>query len=188
MVLVIDNYDSFTYNLVQFMGEFCEPEVYRNDKITVTEVRQLSPEQIVISPGPGRPVDAGISLQLIKELKGEIPMLGVCLGHQCVAHALGGRVVKADRLFHGKVSSIYLTAEDPVFSGVSSPFTATRYHSLIVEPESLPQSLELLAETEAGEIMAFRHQKYPLYGMQFHPESVLTEVGKQLLKNFVDVT
>ncbi|MFW6238812.1 MAG: anthranilate synthase component II, partial [Halanaerobiales bacterium] len=174
MVLVIDNYDSFTYNLVQYLGEFSETEVFRNDRITVEQVKEMAPEQIVISPGPGRPEDAGISLELIDKLKGEIPILGVCLGHQCIAQALGGSIIKAERLFHGKVSSIHLLAEDPVFTGVASPFTATRYHSLIVKPESLPSSLEVLAETEAGEIMAFRHRKYPLYGMQFHPESVLT--------------
>lgn len=187
MILVIDNYDSFTYNLVQYLGGLgCEIEVYRNDKITVEEIRSLAPEKILISPGPKDPVDAGISLKVIEELGGEIPILGVCLGHQSIGHAFGGKVIRAERLMHGKTSLIHHDGKT-VFAGIPSPFTATRYHSLIVERESLPEVLEISAWTDEGEIMGIRHKEYPIEGVQFHPEAILTEHGKQLLKNFLDL-
>ncbi|MFZ5818207.1 MAG: anthranilate synthase component II [Bacillota bacterium] len=185
MILVIDNYDSFTYNLVQFLGELgAELVVHRNDQITVEEIRKLNPEKIIISPGPCTPNEAGISLDVIRELGPEIPVLGVCLGHQSIGQAYGGVVKRAPYLMHGKTSLIRHSGEG-LFEGLAQPFRATRYHSLIVERETLPEVLEVTAETEDGLVMAFRHRSHPVYGVQFHPESILTEGGKQLLKNFL---
>jgi anthranilate synthase component II len=186
MILVIDNYDSFTYNLVQQMGEMgAELQVIRNDQTTVDEIKALAPSHIVVSPGPGTPDDGGISLDVIREIGASTPVLGVCLGHQCVGQAYGGIVTRADRLMHGKTSMIY-HKHDPLFTGVPSPFEATRYHSLIVEEHSLPESLMIIAFTEEGEIMGFRHREHPVVGVQFHPESVLTTFGPRILKNFLE--
>ena len=185
MIFIIDNYDSFTYNLVQYLGELGEDVVtYRNDKITPEEIEALSPERIVISPGPGRPDSAGISKEVIRAFEGKIPILGVCLGHQCIAEVYGASVAGSDRIMHGKVSSIYHN-EKGVFKGIPSPFTATRYHSLVVEPASLKDPLELTAWTEEREVMGIRHRDRPIYGVQFHPESILTEEGKNILRNFI---
>ena len=187
MVLVIDNYDSFTYNLVQYLGELgAKLEVFRNDKITTQEIAKLKPKKIVISPGPGRPKDAGISLDVIKNLSHKIPILGVCLGHQCMAEAFGARIVRAKRLMHGKTSFIYHN-NCKIFKGVSNPFEATRYHSLIVEKRSMPQLLEIIAWTKQGEIMGLKIRRLPIYGVQFHPESILTGEGKKILKNFLKI-
>lgn len=185
MILMIDNYDSFTYNLVQYLGELGQdPRVARNDKITLSRIRLMRPEKIVISPGPGYPKDAGISMDVIREFGGRIPILGVCLGHQCIGEALGGRIVRARRLMHGKTSKIYHNGKD-IFKGIPNPFDATRYHSLIVERKTLPSCLEVTAETSAKEIMGLKHKKYPIWGVQFHPESILTESGIKLLANFL---
>ncbi len=185
MILVIDNYDSFTYNLVQYLGELGEDiQVYRNDQITLAEIEMLRPDKIVISPGPGRPEDAGISIELIQKLGGEIPILGVCLGHQAIGEAFGGEVVGADRLMHGKTSMISHDAKT-IFRQLPEPFEATRYHSLIVRKASLPDVFEISAWTDQGEIMGIRHRSLPIEGVQFHPESILTKVGKDLLKNFI---
>ncbi len=185
MILLLDNYDSFTYNLAQYLGELgCEVEVHRNDKISVEEIARRKPEKIVISPGPCTPQEAGISVELIERLAPEFSILGVCLGHQAIGAAFGGRIVRAPKLFHGKTSQIQHDGKT-VFRKLPNPFTATRYHSLIVERKSLPRELEISAETKDGTIMGLRHRKYPIEGVQFHPESVLTEVGKQLLKNFL---
>ncbi|MCL4256593.1 MAG: aminodeoxychorismate/anthranilate synthase component II [Anaerolineae bacterium] len=186
MILVIDNYDSFTYNLVQKMGELGgELCVVRNDQITLDQIRDMSPSHIVISPGPGNPDDGGVSLDVIHQLGAHIPLLGVCLGHQCIGQVYGGVVRRADRLMHGKTSMIY-HAHDPLFTGLPSPFEATRYHSLIVEEATLPDSLVVTAFTEEGDIMALRHKEYPVVGVQFHPESILTTYGKRILQNFVE--
>ena len=186
MLLIIDNYDSFTYNLVQYLGELgAEIEVFRNDQITVEEITTRCPDQIVISPGPGDPNDAGISKEVIRQMGPRIPTLGVCLGHQCMGEVFGGKVVRAPRLMHGKTSPVYHYGGE-LFTGVPSPFEATRYHSLIVE-EPLPDSLEIIAFTKEGEMMGLRHKEYPIYGIQFHPESILTAPGKQILKNFLAV-
>ena len=193
MLLMIDNYDSFTYNLVQYLGELGEgAQVYRNDKITVEEIAGLAPERIVISPGPCTPNEAGISIDVIKRFAGKIPILGVCLGHQAIGQAFGGRVVHAKRIMHGKTSEIYHDGSD-VFQGLTVPFTATRYHSLVVENETLPDCLAVTAWTrdERGgreEIMGLRHREYPIFGVQFHPESILTSYGHELLRNFLAVT
>ena len=185
MIVMIDNYDSFTYNLVQYLGELgAELAVYRNDKVDLDELRELRPDQIVISPGPGDPDDGGVSNAVIRELGPTTPILGVCLGHQCIGHVFGGVVSRAPRLMHGKTSSVYHNGKG-VFNGVPSPFQATRYHSLIVE-EPLPDSLEVTAFTRDGEIMGLRHEEYPVVGVQFHPESILTEHGKRILRNFLD--
>jgi anthranilate synthase/aminodeoxychorismate synthase-like glutamine amidotransferase len=185
MILVIDNYDSFTYNLVQYIGELGEQvEVYRNDSITVEEIRRLKPSRLLISPGPGVPASAGVSVQAIRELSEEIPIFGVCLGHQAIAEAFGGRVIRAPYLMHGKTSEICHDSAT-IFKGVPYRFKATRYHSLIVEKESLPDSLEVSATTVDGVIMGLRHKKRPVEGVQFHPESVMTEHGKQMLVNFL---
>jgi anthranilate synthase/aminodeoxychorismate synthase-like glutamine amidotransferase len=185
MILVIDNYDSFTYNLVQQMGELgAELCVVRNDQITLDQIRDMAPERIVISPGPGTPDDGGISLDVLAEFGPTTPILGVCLGHQCIGQAFGGKVVRAPRLMHGKTSMVY-HRDTPFFTGVPSPFEATRYHSLIVE-EPLPDVLEATAFTDQGEIMALRHKTYPVVGVQFHPESILTRFGPRLLQNFLD--
>ena len=187
MILVIDNYDSFTYNLVQQLGEMgAQIEVYRNDQITVEGIRQRQPDQILISPGPGTPDDGGVSLDVIRELGPTTPILGVCLGNQCIGQAYGGIVARAGRLMHGKTSMIYHKG-DKLFTGVPSPFEATRYHSLIVEEDSLPEMLIVTAFTEQGEIMALRHKDYPVFGVQFHPESILTAYGPRLLKNFLEI-
>ncbi|PYU05637.1 MAG: aminodeoxychorismate/anthranilate synthase component II [Acidobacteria bacterium] len=185
MILLLDNYDSFTYNLAQYLGELgCEVEVHRNDKISVEEIARRRPEKIVISPGPCTPQEAGISVELIERLAPKFPILGVCLGHQAIGAAFGGRIVRAPKLFHGKTSQIQHDGKT-VFRKLPNPFTATRYHSLIVERKSLRRELEISAETKDGTIMGLRHRKYPVEGVQFHPESVLTDVGKQLLKNFL---
>jgi para-aminobenzoate synthetase component 2 len=185
MILVIDNYDSFTYNLVQYLGELGhEPVVYRNNKITVDEITQLKPDHILISPGPCTPNEAGVSLDVIQAFAGKIPILGVCLGHQSIAQVFGGNVIRAEKLMHGKTSQIQHDGKT-IFQGLPNPFTATRYHSLIVERESFPDVLEITAETEDGEIMALRHKHYPIEGVQFHPESIITEQGRELLGNFL---
>lgn len=188
MILVIDNYDSFTYNLVQYLGELgCESKVYRNDKITVEQIKKMHPEKIVISPGPGRPEDAGISVGIIKELSSQIPILGVCLGHQAIGYAFGGKIVQAKELMHGKTSLIYHNKKD-IFKSVENPFEATRYHSLVIENKNIPQCLELTAWTKDSEVMGVKHKQYPLYGVQFHPESILTKAGKDILKNFLNLS
>jgi para-aminobenzoate synthetase component 2 len=185
MILVIDNYDSFTYNLVQYFGELgANVVIRRNDQVTLEEVEALRPDRICISPGPGTPLEAGISNELILRFGPSVPILGVCLGHQCIGHVFGGEVVRADRLMHGKTSPI-LHEGDGVFDGLPNPFEATRYHSLIVRRESLPSELEITAETAAHEIMGLRHRRYPIEGVQFHPESIMTEPGKRLLSNFL---
>ena len=185
MILVIDNYDSFTYNIVQELGELgADLTVYRNDKITVDEIRALAPERIVISPGPGFPVDAGVSLELIRELGPEFPLLGVCLGHQAIGEAYGGLVVHAPELMHGKTSMIYHDG-DTILGDIPNPFEATRYHSLIVDEAALPDCLQITARTATGEIMGLRHKEHPVIGLQFHPESILTGCGLQILGNFM---
>lgn len=185
MILVIDNYDSFTYNLVQYLGELgAEVTVFRNDEITLEEIEALNPERIVVSPGPGDPQDGGISNDVIREFGPRIPILGVCLGHQCIGHVYGGNVTRAPRLMHGKTSPVY-HGNDGLFNGVPSPFQATRYHSLIVE-EPLPESLQIIAFTSEGEVMGLRHKEHPVVGVQFHPESILTEYGKKILLNFLE--
>jgi para-aminobenzoate synthetase component II len=185
MILVIDNYDSFTYNLVQYFGELgADLVVRRNDQVTLEEVERMRPDRICISPGPGTPLEAGISTEVILRFGPSVPILGVCLGHQCIGHAFGGEVVRADRLMHGKTSPI-LHEGDGVFDGLPNPFEATRYHSLIVRRESLPPELEITAETASHEIMGLRHRRYPIEGVQFHPESIMTEQGKRLLANFL---
>jgi anthranilate synthase/aminodeoxychorismate synthase-like glutamine amidotransferase len=185
MILVLDNYDSFTYNLVQYFGELgAELVVRRNDRTTIDEVEQLRPEKICISPGPGTPDDAGISNDLIRHFGPRIPVLGVCLGHQCIGQVYGGEVVRAERIMHGKTSPI-LHEGDGVFRGLPIPFEATRYHSLIVRRETLPDELEVVAETSDHEIMGLRHRQHPVHGVQFHPESIMTGEGKKLLANFL---
>ncbi len=185
MVVVIDNYDSFTYNLVQYIGEIgVEPEVYRNDKISIVDIEKKSPEAIIVSPGPCTPSDAGISVELIKKLGGKIPVLGVCLGHQSIGEAYGGEIVRAPYLMHGKTSEINHDGKT-IFKNISNPFIATRYHSLIIKRETLPECLEITAETKDGIIMGVRHKKNPVEGIQFHPESILTVEGKEILKNFL---
>ena len=187
MILMIDNYDSFTYNLVQYLGELGERLlVKRNDALTVRDVRRWKPMGIVISPGPGRPSDAGISNALIKTFAGRIPILGVCLGHQCIGEVFGGEVVRAARPMHGKTSQIHHTRTG-VFRGLPNPFEATRYHSLIVKREGLPAALRVTAWTREGEIMGLQHRRSPIFGVQFHPESILTAPGKDLLRNFLDL-
>jgi anthranilate synthase/aminodeoxychorismate synthase-like glutamine amidotransferase len=187
MILVLDNYDSFTYNLVQYFGELgAELIVRRNDRTTIDEIEQLHPEKICISPGPGTPDEAGISNELIRHFGARIPVLGVCLGHQCIGQVYGGEVVRADRLMHGKTSPI-LHEGDGVFFGLPIPFEATRYHSLIVRRETLPPELEIVAETSEREIMGLRHRQYPVHGVQFHPESIMTSEGKKLLANFLSI-
>jgi para-aminobenzoate synthetase component 2 len=185
MILVIDNYDSFTYNLVQYLGELGEEvKVHRNDEISIQEIEAMAPDHILISPGPCTPNEAGISLALLQHFKGVIPIFGVCLGHQAIGQAFGGNVIRAERLMHGKTSPIHHNGTS-VFEGLESPFTATRYHSLIVERESLPDCLEITAETAEGEIMALRHKEYPIEGVQFHPESIITDHGHTMLRNFL---
>jgi anthranilate synthase/aminodeoxychorismate synthase-like glutamine amidotransferase len=188
MLLIIDNYDSFTYNLVQYFGELgAEPVVRRNDEITVAEIEALKPEAVVISPGPCTPKEAGISNEVIATIGPKLPVLGVCLGHQCIGHVYGGAVVRAGRLMHGKTSPI-LHDNSGVFADLPSPFEATRYHSLLIDPPTMPASLVVTAHTAEGEIMGVRHQEFPIHGVQFHPESILTRHGKDLLKNFLRIT
>ncbi|HTY05814.1 MAG TPA: aminodeoxychorismate/anthranilate synthase component II [Gemmatimonadales bacterium] len=191
MLFVLDNYDSFTYNLVQYFGELgAEPVVYRNDALSVEDVARLKPSALVISPGPGTPARAGIAVPLVRALAGEIPMLGVCLGHQAIGEAFGGTVVRADRLMHGKTCQV-VHDEDELFEGIPSPVTAMRYHSLVVAQQGLPRDLVVTAwsadRPRGEEIMAMKHRQYPVYGVQFHPESVGTEFGKLLLANFLRV-
>ena len=187
MILLLDNYDSFTYNLAQYLGELgCQVEVHRNDKISVEQIARKKPEGIVISPGPCTPQEAGISMELVQELAGKFPILGVCLGHQAIGAAFGGKIVRAPKLFHGKTSPILHDGKG-VFAKLPKPFIATRYHSLIVERKSLPRELEITAETEDGTIMGLRHRTEKIEGVQFHPESVLTESGHQLLRNFLEL-
>ncbi|MCH8078749.1 MAG: aminodeoxychorismate/anthranilate synthase component II [Proteobacteria bacterium] len=192
MLLMIDNYDSFTYNLVQYFGELGEETlVYRNDKISISEIEALSPERIIISPGPCTPNEAGISLELVEHFKGKLPLLGVCLGHQSIGQAFGGRIVHAKEIMHGKTSEVHHNNRD-VFAGLGNPFTATRYHSLVIEQETLPDCFEVTAwtQTEEGEmdeIMGVRHKEYVISGVQFHPESILTSYGHELLRNFLEI-
>lgn len=188
MLVVIDNYDSFTYNLVQYLGEFGErPRVFRNDQITLEELGALHPDRIVISPGPKTPKEAGISCNLILQFAGQVAILGVCLGHQCIGAAFGGQIVRAARLMHGKTSPIHHDGRT-IFSGLPNPFEATRYHSLLVDREGLPDCLEISAETAEGEIMGVRHKEHRIEGIQFHPESILTKEGKGLLRNFLSLS
>jgi len=185
MILMIDNYDSFTYNLVQYLGELGQVvKVFRNDALTLQEIKKINPSKIVISPGPGRPEDAGISCDVIKEFAGVIHILGVCLGHQAIGYVFGGKIVQAQKLMHGKTSKIYHNKKG-IFKGIPNPFLATRYHSLLVERKSLPHCLEVIAETKEKEIMGLKHKSYPIWGVQFHPESILTKSGKQILDNFI---
>jgi anthranilate synthase/aminodeoxychorismate synthase-like glutamine amidotransferase len=194
MLLVIDNYDSFTYNLVQYLGEELASEgehgeqldVRRNDKTSVAEIEQLAPEAIVISPGPGTPSDAGISSDAIRSFSGRIPLLGVCLGHQCIGEVFGGVVCRAERLMHGKVSAVYHTGVG-LFEGIENPFEATRYHSLIVRRDSVPEALVVTAWTDRDEVMGLRHREHATFGVQFHPESILTRPGKRILRNFLSI-
>lgn len=187
MLLVIDNYDSFTYNLVQYFGELGQdPQVFRNNKITIKEIEEIKPQWIVISPGPCTPKEAGISNDVIRHFSGKIPILGVCLGHQCIGDVFGGEVVRAQRLMHGKTSLIHHDGKG-IFKGIENPFIATRYHSLVIEPKSVPDDLEVVAKTDMNEIMAVRHRKFPVWGVQFHPESILTKEGKKILKNFLEL-
>ncbi|PNR98515.1 anthranilate synthase component II [Petrotoga olearia] len=187
MILLIDNYDSFTYNIHQTACKFDEVLVYRNDKLTLKDIEMLKPSHIIISPGPGVPKDAGISIEIIKYFKGVIPILGICLGHQCIAEAFNGKVVRAKEIFHGKTSKIYIKEKENIFKGIDSPFEATRYHSLIVSNEMFPKELKITALTQDGEIMALRHNTCQIYGVQFHPESILTTVGPKLIKNFINI-
>lgn len=185
MILMIDNYDSFTYNLVQYLGELGEElMVRRNDQIAIPEIERLNPERIVISPGPKRPEDAGICVELIRHFAGRVPILGVCLGHQAIGYAFGAKIVPAQKLMHGKLSEIRHDGRT-IFQGLKNPLKAIRYHSLAVEEESLPEDFEISARSEDGEIMAIRHKRFILEGVQFHPESILTEEGKRLLENFL---
>ncbi|MDF2612448.1 MAG: aminodeoxychorismate/anthranilate synthase component [Clostridia bacterium] len=188
MILIIDNYDSFTYNLYQYIGMFNEDiKVFRNNKISIDQIEELNPSHIIISPGPKYPKDAGISIQTIKHFAGKIPILGVCLGHQAIGEAYGSKVVKAKTILHGKQSNISVANKSVLFKGMSATITAGRYHSLIVEKESLADVLTVLAEDENGEIMALRHRDYPVFGVQFHPESILTKDGEMIIKNFLEV-
>jgi anthranilate synthase/aminodeoxychorismate synthase-like glutamine amidotransferase len=185
MILMIDNYDSFTYNLVQYIGQLGGAvEVHRNDKISIDAIRGLKPDAIVLSPGPCTPEKAGISVEVIKQFGTDIPIMGVCLGHQAIGYAFGAKVVRAQRIMHGKTSTV-INDGQTIFKGLPNPFVAGRYHSLIVERDSLPDCFEISAETEEGEIMGIRHREYPVEGVQFHPESVLTPNGKRVLKNFL---
>lgn len=185
MLLVIDNYDSFAYNLVQYLGELgVKIKVYRNDKITVSDIKRLKPSYIVISPGPCTPNEAGVSMEIVQKLGQDVPILGVCLGHQAIAQALGGKVIRGEVPVHGKTARIYHDGKT-IYTDVENPFTATRYHSLVVERKSLPSGLEISAETNDGVVMGIRHRQFPIEGVQFHPESILTTEGKKILKNFL---
>ncbi len=185
MMIMIDNYDSFTYNLVQYFGELgISPKVFRNDEVTLRQIQKLKPSQIVVSPGPCTPKEAGISNEVIRAFAGKVPIFGVCLGHQCLGDVFGGKIVRAKRIMHGKVSDVYHD-RDPLFDGMDNPFQATRYHSLVIEPKSFPADLKKIGWTKDGEIMAVRHRKFPIWGVQFHPESILTTQGMRLLSNFL---
>jgi anthranilate synthase component II len=185
MVLVIDNYDSFTYNIVQYLGEMrVKMEIYRNDQVGIEKIRELHPERILISPGPCSPRESGLSNDIIRAFSSTIPTLGVCLGHQCIGHVFGGKVIVNYRMMHGKTSLIKHNGKD-LFEGMPNPFPATRYHSLVIEKSSLPDCLEITAETEEGEIMGVKHKQLPIWGVQFHPESILTESGREIFKNFM---
>ena len=187
MILMVDNYDSFTYNLVQYLGELgADVVVHRNDKITLKEIEDMSPERIVISPGPCTPEKAGISIEVAKHFAGKVPLLGVCLGHQSIAHAFGGRIIKAGKLMHGKTSMVKHDGKK-LFLGLPNPFEATRYHSLVLDRETVPDGFDITAESDDGEIMGLRHRKMFIEGVQFHPESILTTSGKDLLKNFLSM-
>ena len=186
MILIIDNYDSFTHNLYQLIGEINpDIKVVRNDKITISEIEALHPDHIIISPGPGNPQQAGICIEVIKQFSGKYPILGVCLGHQAIGEAFGGKVVHAPEIVHGKSDRVYILKDTPLLAGMENGFQAARYHSLIVEPESLPACLEVIAETKKHEIMALQHREYKVYGVQFHPESIMTPEGRTILKNFL---
>ena len=185
MILVIDNYDSFTYNLVQYLGEMgVEMQVHRNDQVSLEQLQALKPERILISPGPCSPRESGLSNAIIRKFSTQTPTLGVCLGHQCIGHVFGANVTVNYRMMHGKTSPIKHNGKD-LFAGMPNPFAATRYHSLVIQRDSLPDCLEITAETEEGEIMGVRHKQYPIWGVQFHPESILTESGRQILSNFL---
>lgn len=187
MFLLIDNYDSFTFNLYQMVGAFCKDiKVVRNDALTIEDIEKMNLSGIIISPGPGRPEKAGISVDVIKTFAGRLPILGICLGHQAIAQAFGGTVISAEEIMHGKTSEI-MTEVSPIFRGLPSSFQVMRYHSLVVEANSLPEELEVIGETKEGVIMALKHKTYEIYGLQFHPESILTEYGEVILKNFVEV-
>ena len=186
MILIIDNYDSFTFNLAQYIGSIdSELKVFKNDLVTIDEIVSLCPKKIIISPGPGRPENAGITVEIIKNLKDKIPILGVCLGHQAIAYAYGSSIISAENIFHGKVSNIFHN-NDPLFSNIPSPFSATRYHSLIIEEASLPNEFDVIARTSKRVIMAIKHKEFPMYGVQFHPESILTKYGLSIIKNFLN--
>jgi anthranilate synthase/aminodeoxychorismate synthase-like glutamine amidotransferase len=188
MILVVDNYDSFTFNLVQYLGEEnVEIQVFRNDEITLDHIEALAPERLLISPGPCTPCEAGLSNEIIRTFGPQMPLLGVCLGHQCIAHSFGAEVVVNEEIMHGKTSPISHNRKD-LFEGLPSPFTATRYHSLVVKRDTVPDCLEITAETEAGEIMGIRHKEHPVWGVQFHPESILTDHGRRLLRNFLNLS
>ena len=188
MILIIDNYDSFTHNLYQLIGELNpDIKVVRNDKIMISEIEALNPDHIIISPGPGNPQQAGICLEVIKQLSGKYPILGVCLGHQAIGEAFGGKVIHAPEIVHGKSDRIHILKESHLLKGMEECFQAARYHSLIVEPESLPECLEVIAETKKHEIMALQHKQYKVYGVQFHPESIMTPEGRTILKNFLSL-
>jgi anthranilate synthase/aminodeoxychorismate synthase-like glutamine amidotransferase len=188
MILMIDNYDSFTFNIVQYLGQMGEDvRVFRNDKITVEEIKKLKPQAIFLSPGPRSPRDAGITVDVIRNFYNVVPLMGICLGHQAIGFAFGGDVVRAERIMHGKTSQVRNDGKT-IFAGLPNPFTAGRYHSLIVKRETLPDCLEISAETDEGEIMGLRHKEYPVEGIQFHPESVLTPQGKRIIKNFLKIT
>jgi anthranilate synthase/aminodeoxychorismate synthase-like glutamine amidotransferase len=188
MLLVIDNYDSFTYNLVQYFGELkAEPVVYRNNEISLAKINQLKPKSIVISPGPCTPLEAGVSNEVIKTFSGNVPILGVCLGHQCIGHVFGGKVIRAKQIMHGKTSDIQHNKKG-IFAGLPNPFAATRYHSLLVEKVTFPYELQITAWTKQNEIMGLQHREHPTYGVQFHPESILTTCGKDLLRNFLKLS
>ena len=185
MLLVIDNYDSFTYNIVQYLGEMqVEMQIFRNDQVSVDAVQKMNPERILISPGPCSPRESGLSNEIIRSFSSRIPTLGVCLGHQCIGHVFGGNVIVNYRMMHGKTSLIKHNGRD-LFEGMPNPFAATRYHSLVIQRDTVPDCLEVTAETEEGEIMGVRHKQYPIWGVQFHPESILTQNGRQILKNFL---
>jgi len=187
MILILDNYDSFTYNLVQYVG-VNRPDylVYRNDKITIDEIAALNPDRIIISPGPCTPLEAGISNDVVRAFGPKLPILGVCLGHQCIAYTFGGDIIRAERLMHGKTSMIY-HVKNELFAGVPNPFEATRYHSLIAKKETLPDCFEITATTKQDEIMGIKHKEYPIYGVQFHPESILTREGPRIVDNFLGI-
>lgn len=188
VLLMIDNYDSFTYNLVQYLRELgAEVVVYRNDRISIAEIYQLGPRQIVISPGPCTPKEAGISVEVVKRFAGTVPILGVCLGHQAIGQAFGGAIVRAELLMHGKTSRVYHDGTD-IFTDIANPFEATRYHSLVIEKDSPPDCLRVTAWTEEGEIMGVSHREFPIWGVQFHPESILTVAGKNILRNFLKIS